>query len=127
MNLLLDTHALLWFVAGDRRLGRAARTAMQDDGATLHISAASVWELAIKSARGRLELAVPVDHYLSDRVQEGYVVLPVAWPHAAAVERLPRHHDDPFDRLIVAQAMAEQMPVVSRDRIFGKYGIDVIW
>ena len=127
MNLLVDTHALIWFVAGDKRLGRAARAAMEDDAARLYISAASVWEMAIKSALKRLDLPHPVHRYIADRLDEGYAIVRVDWPHAAAVEHLPPHHDDPFDRLIVAQAKAERMTVVSRDRILHKYGVDVIW
>jgi PIN domain nuclease of toxin-antitoxin system len=127
VNLLLDTHALIWFVGGDRRLGRGARAAMENDAAHLYISAASVWEMAIKSALKRLVLPHPVHRYVADRLDEGYAVLRVDWHHAAAIEHLPPHHDDPFDRLIVAQATAERMPVVSRDRVLGKYGIDLIW
>ena len=127
MNLLLDTHALIWFVAGDRRLGRAARSAMEEEQARLHISAASVWEMAIKAARKRLALPYPVARYLTDRIDEGYVVLRVDGSHAAAVEHLPLHHHDPFDRLLIAQALSERFPVITRDRVFKKYGVEVIW
>lgn len=127
MNLLIDTHALIWFVAGDRRLGKAARSAMEQDRARLHISAASVWELAIKAARKRIQLRFPVQRYLADRLDEGFILLRVEGTHAAAVEHLAFHHDDPFDRLLIAQALSERMPVVTRDRVFRKYGVDVIW
>lgn len=127
MNLLIDTHALIWFVAGDRRLRKAAREAMEHDRARLLISAASVWELAIKSAQKRIDLRAPVQRYLADRLDEGFGLLPVEGSHAAAVEHLPLHHHDPFDRLLVAQALAERMPVVTRDRVFKKYGVDVVW
>lgn len=127
MNLLIDTHALIWFVAGDRRLGKAARAAMEHDRARLHISAVSVWELVIKAARGRIDLRFPVQRYLADRLDEGYAVLRVEGTHAAAVEHLPFHHQDPFDRLLVAQALSERMPIVTRDRVFKKYGVDVVW
>ena len=127
MNLLLDTHALIWFVAGDRRLGRAARAAMEEERASLHISAVSVWEMAIKAARQRLELPHPVARYLAERIDEGYSVLRVDGAHAAAVEHLPFHHHDPFDRLLIAQALSERLPIITRDRVFKKYGVEVIW
>jgi len=127
VNLLIDTHALIWFVAGDRRLGRAARAAMEQEQARLFISAASVWEMAIKAARGRLALPYPVARYLANRVEEGYEVLRVDGTHAAAVEHLPPHHHDPFDRLLIAQALSERLPVVTRDRMFKKYDVEVIW
>ncbi len=127
MNLLVDTHALLWFVAGDRHLERAARAAMEQEQACLFISAASVWEMAIKAARKRLELPYPVARYLADRIEEGYVLLRVDGSHVAAVEHLPFHHHDPFDRLLVAQALSERLQVVTRDRVLKKYGVEVIW
>ncbi len=127
MNLLLDTHALLWFATGDRRLSRAARTAMEADTAVLQISTATVWELAIKSNLGRLVLPSTVQAYVAEKVGEGYRVLPLTWAHAAAVERLPFHHRDPFDRMLVAQALAEHVSVVTRDRVFRSYGVTVVW
>lgn len=127
MNLLLDTHALIWFVAGDRRLGKGARAAMEHERASLHISAASVWELAIKATRKRIDLRLPVHRYLADRLEEGFALLPIDGAHAAAVEHLPFHHQDPFDRLLVAQALSERMAIVTRERVFKKYGVDVVW
>ncbi len=120
MNLLLDTRALIWFVAGDRRLGRAAPAAVEHERARVYVSAASIWEMAIKSARKRLELSHRLERYVADRLNEGYAVLPVDWAHAVAVERLPFHHQDPFDRLLAAQALAADMPLVTRDRVFRK-------
>lgn len=127
MTLLLDTHAFLWFVTGDSRLSRPARAALERDGTRLCISAASVWEMAIKSSLGRLSLPGPLRDYLAEKGAEGFDLLPVDWLHAAAVERLPFHHRDPFDRLLVAQALVEGLPIVTRDRVFRKYGAKVVW
>ena len=127
MRLLLDTHAFLWFASGDRRLSQRARGSMEAEDAQLHISAATVWEIAIKAGRGRLTLPTPVDAYVAEKIAEGYRMVAVTWAHAAAVERLPVHHRDPFDRLLVAQGIAERLPIVTRDRVFRKYGVDVIW
>ncbi|MGH9373230.1 MAG: type II toxin-antitoxin system VapC family toxin [Vicinamibacterales bacterium] len=127
MSLLVDTHAFLWFMAGDRRLRRAARRAIEESNGQWRLSAASVWELAIKSSLGRITLPAPVDEYIAEKVQQGLQVLSVDWTHAAAVERLPFHHRDPFDRLIVAQAESEHIAVVTKDRVFAKYGVRVVW
>jgi len=127
VKLLLDTHALLWFAADDPRLGRRAAAAMEADDAELHISAATVWELAIKSSLGRLTLPDTVDGYIAGKLAEGYRVLPIEWAHAAAVEQLAWHHRDPFDRLLAAQAIVERLTCVTRDRVFRKYGVRTIW
>jgi len=127
VRLLLDTHALLWFASGDRRLSRRARGMMEAEDAELHISAATVWEIAIKAGRARLTLPASIDAYLGEKIAEGYRMMAVTWAHAAAVERLPFHHRDPFDRLLVAQGLAERLPIVTGDRVFRKYGVDVIW
>jgi PIN domain nuclease of toxin-antitoxin system len=100
---------------------------MEKSSAELVISAASVWEMAIKSSLGRLRLPYAVDRYLGEKIAEGYQVLPVTWMHAAIVEQLPFHHRDPFDRLLASQARAERFPLVTRDRVFAKYGVETVW
>jgi len=127
VKLLLDTHTLLWFDGGDRRLSARARRALEDEAAELIVSAASVWELAIKTDRGRLTLPRPVDEYVAELVDSGYWLMPITAAHAAGVAKLPYHHRDPFDRLLAAQALAEQVPLVTRDRVFKKYGVEVHW
>ena len=127
MKLLLDTHAFLWFATGDRRLSRAARAALEHDDAALYLSAASIWELAIKSSLGRVTLPAPIEQYVTEKVEQGYHVLPIDWPHAAGVERLPFHHRDPFDRLLAAQALTEKMTMITRDKLFRRYGVRTLW
>ena len=127
MKLILDTHALLWFQAGDRRLSKVARHAIEATDAELLISAATVWEMAIKASLGRLQLSGSVDGYLAEKIGQGYRMLAVSWTHAAKVEDLPWHHRDPFDRLLIAQALTERCPVITKDRAFHKYGVEVVW
>ena len=127
MRLLLDTHAFLWFVAGEARLSRRARRALEDSRALLFLSAASVWEMAIKISLGRLSLPATAAEYVAGKLQSGLQVLPVEWSHAAAVETLRFHHRDPFDRLLIAQAQLEDLSIVSGDPAFRKYEVRVIW
>ena len=127
MKVLLDTHAFLWFMAGDTRLSPKARKVMSDANTELFLSAASVWEMAIKAALGRLVLPVSVGDYIAGKVRNGLHIMPIEWMHAAAVQDMPTHHRDPFDRLIVAQAIAENLPLVSSDRLLKKYGLTLIW
>ena len=127
MRLLLDTHALLWFQTGDRRLSRAARKVIEAEDAELAISAATIWEMAIKASLGRLRLAVPLEVYTAEKMAQGYHMIPISWTHAAKVQTLPWHHRDPFDRLLAAQSLLEGYRLVTRDRLFRDYGVDVVW
>ncbi len=124
MKLLLDTHAALWFLSGDDQLSPSARQHLTDPANRVLLSAAVVWEIAIK--RGLGKLTVP-DGYLALLLNAGVGALAVTVEHAAAVERLPVHHRDPFDRMLVAQAIAEGAAVVTRDEALRDYGITLVW
>ncbi len=100
---------------------------MEDSDNQWWLSAASVWEISIKASLGRLSLPASIHDYIAEKVQQGLRVLSIDWPHAAGVEHLPFHHRDPFDRLIVAQALADGLGVVTRDTVFCDYGVSVIW
>ncbi|OGO57263.1 MAG: hypothetical protein A2Z32_09545 [Chloroflexi bacterium RBG_16_69_14] len=122
MNLLLDTHAILWFVGGEAELRDDARTAIESAERT-YVSSASIWELAVKHARGRL---VAPEH-LPERLRElGFVELSLGWEHAQLAGELPMHHRDPFDRMLVAQAIVERLTIVTRDTMIRRYGVPVI-
>jgi PIN domain nuclease of toxin-antitoxin system len=121
--LLLDAHALLWWLADDRGLAPAARRAIADPGSDVLISAATVWEIGIKRSLGKLEAPADV---LGAIEAAGFDGLPVTLADGDAAAGLPHHHRDPFDRMLVAQAMRLGAVIVSRDRAFTPYGIDVL-
>ncbi len=123
MRLLLDTHAYLWWLADDPKLGAEAREGLADPAAIVYVSAASVWEIAIKRQLGKLELeGDPVEEIWSN----GFVELPMTARHADRAGRLPRHHDDPFDRMLIAQAELEHLTLVSRDAAFEDYAVTLL-
>lgn len=122
MRLLLDTHALLWWLAGEE-LAPRARAEIADPGNFVVVSAASAWEISIKKALGKL--VAPDDLARQVEVND-FVPLPIAIAHALAAEQLPRHHADPFDRVLIAQAQIEQLTVVSRDKRFDDYDVAVL-
>jgi PIN domain nuclease of toxin-antitoxin system len=124
VKLLLDTHAALWFLSADERLSENARRHLTDGSNVVLLSAAVVWEVAIKRALGKLR--VP-DAYLSVLLDAGVQPLPVSVAHAAAVEQLPPHHRDPFDRMLVSQAKIEGGALVSRDDALAAYGVTLVW
>jgi PIN domain nuclease of toxin-antitoxin system len=124
LKLLLDTHAALWWLADDERMGREAARQLSDETNQVLLSAAVIWEVAIKRSLGKLE--APVD-LAATLLGAGAQPLAVTLHHAAAVETLPWLHRDPFDRLLVAQALAEDAAIVSRDEPLGRYGVSVIW
>jgi PIN domain nuclease of toxin-antitoxin system len=127
LNLLVDTHAMLWFAAGDDRLSAVARAAIESHENTSYISIASWWEIAIKCSLGKLELASPLEAFMTDRIDEGFRVLSIDTPHLPALTQLPFHHRDPFDRLIICQSMAESMPVCTGYSHFAAYDIELVW
>ncbi len=124
MKLLLDTHAALWWLADDKRLGQDATRYLNDDSNRVLLSAVVVWEVAIKRSLGKLQ--APVD-LASTLIAAGVQPLPITLDHAAAVEVLPWHHRDPFDRMLVVQALAENATIVSQDARLQEYGVPLIW
>ena len=127
MKWIVDTHAFLWFVAGQDRLGPDALKIMAANDSELYLSAGSVWEMAIKVSLGRLQLQDPFETFLTERMEEGVRWLPVELKHLFSVASLPFHHRDPFDRLIIAQALCEELPILTRDPIFKAYGVHTVW
>lgn len=121
MRLLLDTHLLLWAAGEPRRLSRKARTAIADPANTLFFSAASLWEVAIKSSLGRADFQVDAVRLLRGLAENGYEELPVTGRHAAEVAHLPGLHSDPFDRMLVAQARAEGLLLLTADDQVAQY------
>lgn len=124
MKLLLDTHALIWFLDRDERLGESAKRHLTDDTNRVLLSAVVVWEISLKRSLGKL--AFP-DDYLGQLLGEGVQSLPINVAHAAAVEHLPWHHRDPFDRMLIAQASVEGAAVVTRDEAMQPYDVATIW
>lgn len=124
-RLLIDTNVIVWMLLGARdRVAPAATATLEDDGNRIFVSAASVWEIAMKRSLGKLEIEDGWERWMG---RTGLEPLPITAIHAAGVERMPWHHRDPFDRLLVAQATIEEMSLVSADRQLSAYGIDVIW
>ena len=121
MNVLLDTHVLIWWDEG-RRIAAAARRAIAEAD-TVYVSAVSAWEVAIKTGLGRLRPTRTVQKAASD---SGFLELPVTFRHAEGVTGLPPHHRDPFDRMLVAQAAVEELTLVTRDPVFARYGVALI-
>ena len=128
MKALLDTHTFLWWNMDDPQLSPTARRLISDGSNELYLSAASAWEIAIKCARGRLILPASPDIYVPDRMSSQQIQpLPVWISHALHVYHLPEIHQDPFDRLIIAQSQLESLPIVTGDAVIARYEVDVIW
>lgn len=123
MNLLLDTHALLWWLADDPQLSAEARAAVGDAQNVVCVSAATAWEIAIKKAAGKLEAPKDLMAAIS---ASGFQHLPITIAHALAAGQLPNHHSDPFDRMLVAQARLENLTLVTRDERIAKYRVGTL-
>jgi PIN domain nuclease of toxin-antitoxin system len=134
VRLLLDTHAWLWFHLGDAQLSQKAKQHILDPANTKFISPASLWEISIKISIGKYLLGVPYAQFMHDSIiGQGFRILDITPRHTEAVATLPipvvdgKEHRDPFDRLLIAQAMVEGMAIVSDDGKFGAYGVSIIW
>ena len=127
MRLLIDTHVWLWALAADRRLRREAREAIQDPDNEVLLSVASAWEIGIKAAKGRLDLPTPAEVFVPEAIATSpTTILEVTLRHVLRSAALPPHHNDPFDRLLIAQAQIERLAVLTADKTFDLYGISVI-
>lgn len=128
MRVLLDTHVFLWWITDNPKLSDLAREIMGDGENTLFLSAASAWEIAIKSRLGRLKIPDQPDRFISEQMLQNAIQgLPIQISHGLHVYHLPPHHQDPFDRMLIAQAKLEKLTLLSADEQMGKYDIEVLW
>jgi PIN domain nuclease of toxin-antitoxin system len=128
MRALLDTSTFLWSISDSEKLSLSAREVIADLENELFISTASLWEIAIKTSLGKLELLKPFDQLIPEQLEQNTIsVMPITVQHLTRIIDLPFYHRDPFDRLIIAQSIAEDLPVITKDGAFGSYPIQLIW
>src|SRR5688572_28113407 len=128
MKILLDSHAFIWWDDEIHKLSKPALAACQDPANMLILSLASVWELQIKIRLGKLQFSIPLQQKIAEQQQTNNLqLLAVRLEHIYALEQLPHHHRDPFDRLLIAQALDEELPIMTHDSAFSQYPVTVIW
>lgn len=128
MRLLLDTHVLVWAMSEPARLSRRAHAALSKSSNDVFVSMASAWELSILQGLERLVLKVPIEALFTEGLARLRIrLVPIQLPHVAAVAGLPRHHRDPFDRLLIATALSEDLALVSADQALAPYGVHIVW
>ncbi|MEG4348397.1 type II toxin-antitoxin system VapC family toxin [Microcoleus sp. LAD1_D3] len=130
MRLLLDTHTLIWFFAGDSQLSANARILIEDEDNNKLVSIASIWEMAIKESKGHLNLSLPLHEYIAQKLSlEDFNLLNINLDHLSQIVTMPFYHKDPFDRLLIAQAIMEGIPILSKDSAFAAYSknLNLIW
>ena len=130
MRLLLDTHTLIWFFAGNSQLSATARILIEDEDNNKLVSIASIWEMAIKESKGHLNLSLPLHEYIAQKLSlEDFNLLNINLDHLSQIVTMPFYHKDPFDRLLIAQAIMEGIPILSKDSAFDAYSknLNLIW
>ena len=127
MKILLDTHTLIWFLDGNKKISQLARTHIEKSGNVSFVSIASIWEMAIKISLEKLQMSVDFEKLSELITDNGFQILPVRFEHTLEVSRLPFHHRDPFDRIIISQGIVDNMPVISADSNFDAYVVERIW
>ena len=128
MRFLLDTHTLLWFLAGDPQLPAAVRERIEQPSAQRLVSLASIWEMAIKISLGKLALGIPLRELVHELLpSNGMLLFGISTLHLEQIVTLPLHHRDPFDRMLIAQALVEQIPILGRDSAFDAYPVERWW
>ena len=126
MQLLIDTHILIWFLEGNKLLSKSRRQIVADSQNNVFVSIASLWEIAIKISIGKLTLAKPLANVIKQIEIEDFEILLISPEHTLRVSIMPFHHRDPFDRVIIAQSQIENLPVLTDDNDFGSYGIKIL-
>jgi PIN domain nuclease of toxin-antitoxin system len=128
MKLLLDTHVLIWLVEGSDNLSQAARQGIDNEDNSLYLSIASLWEITIKMSLGKLQLGISLDRIVDSYIlPSGMEIIPIQLNHLLVLRDLPLHHRDPFDRILISQAQAEELTLVSGDRLFLDYSVQILW
>lgn len=128
MNVLLDTHAFLWWVIDDAQLSTTAKAMIAEPTNTIYLSVVSAWEIIIKERTGKLSLPESPETYILSRLTANrFATLPVEMPHVLQIASLPDHHRDPFDRLLIAQSQVENIPLLTTDQLISQYSVNVIW
>ena len=127
MKLLVDTHAVIWFINNSNQLPKGAKQIIANAGNRCYVSIATFWEIAIKTSLGRLDLKADLSKIFQIIDDSGFEILPITIPHILTNSNLPFHHQDPFDRIIISQAIVEDLTVISKDNQFAKYDIKVVW
>ena len=128
MKLLLDSHAFVWWSSEPEKLSPRARASCEDSNNMLLLSVASVWEMQIKLQLGKLKLDAPLRTLIENQQRNnGLLILPIEIEHALALDTLPLHHKDPFDRMLIAQANAEELFLISKDEIIKAYPVKLLW
>ncbi|TRT61956.1 MAG: type II toxin-antitoxin system VapC family toxin [Microcystis aeruginosa Ma_QC_C_20070703_M131] len=128
MKILMDTHAFLWFIEGDNNLSDAARSLIENNQYQKRLSIASLWEMSIKASLNRLELKITFPNLIQNYVyNNGFDILSINAEHLEQLKRLPYYHKDPFDRLIIAQSLTENIPILTKDELFKRYTENLLW
>ncbi len=127
MNYLLDTHTLIWFLNGDKNLSLKARKAIESTASANFVSIVSLWEIAIKISLDRLELKSSFEKIEEQILGNGFEMLPLTFKDTLILSSLPFHHNDPFDRVLIAQGMNNKLTIISKDQHFDKYKVKLVW
>ncbi len=127
MAFLLDTHAFLWFVSGDKKIPKSVKDIISNINESCYLSAASLWEITIKLQIGKLKLGIPLNELFEFVTRNQIEVIPINFEHLITLAELPKNHTDPFDRIIISQAIVENLEIITKDKEFKKYDTKIKW
>lgn len=127
MKLLLDTHTFIWFVENDKKLPELRKVQIEDEENSIYVSVGTFWEMSIKLSLGKMELSLTIQEVIEMAENNGFILLPLSKKNIVQVSSLPFYHRDPFDRMLIAQSLTEEMPIISIDEVFDLYGVERLW